>query len=104
MHSATRTQSLWMIGASIAFTGMVTSIKLASGRGVPLAHIIFYRGVFSVLVMSVYLRYRNLPLGSPHWRMHLRRGAAGYCGLVTYVAAVFLLPLATAVSLNHTST
>jgi drug/metabolite transporter (DMT)-like permease len=103
MSSAARTQSLWMIGASLAFTGMVASIKLASERGVPLAHIIFYRGVFSVLVMSVYLRYRNLPLGSPHWRMHLRRGLAGYGGLVTYVAAVSLLPVATAVSLNYTS-
>ena len=67
-----------MIGASLAFTGMVASIKLASGRGVPLAHIIFYRGAFSVLVMSAYLKYRNLPLGSPHWRMHLRRAIAGY--------------------------
>lgn len=103
MCSAARTQSLWMVGASIAFTGMVASIKLAAGRGVPLAHIIFYRGLFSVLVMSLYLRYRNLPLGSPHWRMHLRRGVAGYGGLVTYVAAVSLLPVATAVSLNYTS-
>jgi drug/metabolite transporter (DMT)-like permease len=92
-----------MIGASLAFTGMVASIKLASGRGVPLAHIIFYRGAFSVLVISVYLKYRNLPLGSPHWRMHLRRAIAGYGGLVSYVAAVSLLPLATAVSLNYTS-
>jgi len=92
-----------MLGASVAFTGMVASIKLASGHGVPLAHIIFYRGVFSVLVMSAYLKYRNLPLGTPHWRMHLRRGAAGYGGLVSYVAAVSLLPVATAVSLNYTS-
>src|SRR6266702_2635928 len=103
MNSTAWRQSLWMIGASLAFTGMVTTIKLAAGRGVPLAHIIFYRGAFSVVVMSLYLRYRNLPLGSPHWRMHLRRGLAGYGGLVSYVVAVSLLPLATAVSLNYTS-
>jgi drug/metabolite transporter (DMT)-like permease len=103
LNSAARTQSLWMIGASLAFTGMVATIKVAAGRGVPLAHIIFYRGAFSVLVMSLYLKYRHLPLGTPHWRMHLRRGLAGYGGLVSYVAAVSLLPLATAVSLNYTS-
>jgi drug/metabolite transporter (DMT)-like permease len=92
-----------MIGASLAFTAMAASIKLAADGAVPLAQIIFYRGLFSVLVMCVYLKCRNLPLSSPHWRMHLRRGAAGYAGLVAYVAAISLLPLATAVSLNYTS-
>ena len=101
--SALRTQSLWMIGASIAFTGMATSIKLAAQDGVPVSNIIFYRGVFSVVVMSLYLRHRGLSLRTPHWNAHLRRSVASYAGLISYVAAITLLPVATAVTLNYTS-
>ena len=74
--SALRTQSLWMIGASIAFTGMAASIKLAAQHGVPVSNIIFYRGAFSVVVMSLYLRHRGLSLRTPHWKAHLRRSIA----------------------------
>ena len=103
MKSALRAQSLWMIGASIAFSGMAAAIKLAAGVGVPVSHIIFYRGALSVVAMSLYLKYRRLPLRSAHWKAHLRRALAGYAGLVAYVVALTLLPLATAVSLNYTS-
>ena len=96
-------QSLWMIGASVAFTGMATSIKLAAQNGVPVSNIIFYRGVFSVVVMSLYLRHRGLSLRTPHWKAHLRRSVASYAGLISYVAAITLLPVATAVTLNYTS-
>jgi S-adenosylmethionine uptake transporter len=92
-----------MIGASIAFSGMAAAIKLAAGAGVPVSHIIFYRGALGVLVMSSYLKYRGQSLRTVHWKMHLRRAVAGYAGLVAYVVALTLLPLATAVSLNYTS-
>jgi drug/metabolite transporter (DMT)-like permease len=101
--SVLRTQSLWMIGASIAFSGMSAAIKLAAGAGVPVGHIVFYRGAFSVLAMASYLKYRGKPLRTSHWRIHLRRAVAGYVGLIAYVVALTLLPLATVVSLNYTS-
>jgi drug/metabolite transporter (DMT)-like permease len=98
-----RIQSLWMLGASVMFSLMAASIKLAAGAGVPISHIIFYRGLFSVLSMSVYLKYRGHSLGTPHWRAHLRRALAGYVGLLSYVLAIVMLPLGTAVTLNYTS-
>ncbi len=103
MKSGLRTQSLWMIGASVAFSAMAASIKLAAGSGVPVSHVIFYRGVFSTIVACLYLEYRGVPLSTPHWKAHLRRGIVGYAGMVAYVAAITLLPLATAVALNYTS-
>jgi drug/metabolite transporter (DMT)-like permease len=98
-----RIQSLWMLGASILFSLMAASIKLASSAGVPISHIIFYRGLFSVLAMSAYLKYRGHTLRTPHWRAHLRRAVAGYVGLLSYVIAIVMLPLGTAVTLNYTS-
>lgn len=101
--SGLRTQSLWMIGASIAFTGMATCIKLAADHAVPVSNIIFYRGAFSVVVMCLYLKHRDLPLRTPHWKAHLRRSLASYAGLISYVVAITMLPVATAVTLNYTS-
>lgn len=98
-----RVQSLWMLGASVMFSLMAASIKLAAGAGVPISHIIFYRGLFSVVSMSAYLRYRGHSLGTPHWRAHLRRALAGYVGLISYVLAIVILPLGTAVTINYTS-
>lgn len=92
-----------MLGASVMFSLMAASIKLAAGAGVPLSHIIFYRGLLPVLYMSIYLKCRGHTLGTPHWRAHLRRAVAGYIGLIAYVVAIVLLPLGTAITLNYTS-
>jgi drug/metabolite transporter (DMT)-like permease len=98
-----RIQSLWMLGAGLTFSLMAASIKLAAGAGEPISHIIFYRGLFSVFAMSTYLKYRGHTLGTPHWRAHLRRAVAGYVGLISYVFAIVMLPLGTAITLNYTS-
>ena len=103
VNSQMRIQSLWMLGASVMFSLMAASIKLAASAGVPISHIIFNRGLFSVLAMSAYLKYRGQSLATAHWRAHLRRAVAGYIGLVAYVQAIVMLPLGTAVTLNYTS-
>jgi hypothetical protein len=46
MNKGTRAKSLWMIGASVAHTGMSVSINLAAGQGVPISHILLYRGAY----------------------------------------------------------
>ena len=98
-----RTPALWMIGASLAFTGMAACIKLAADHGVPIGQITFYRGLISLVLICGYLRWLRLPLATQHWRAHLQRGVAGFAGMVAYIAAISLLPLATAVTLNYTS-
>ena len=96
-------QSFWMIGASLAFTGMATCIKLAAEHGVPTGQILFYRGAVSLMLMYLYLRLRGMPLATPHWKAHAVRGGVGLLAMLLYISAIVLLPLAMAVTLNYTS-
>jgi drug/metabolite transporter (DMT)-like permease len=92
-----------MLGASLAFAAMAACIKLASQHAVPIAQIVFYRGLISLLLMYGYLSKRRVPIATPHWKAHVRRGVIGFVSMSTYVPAIALLPLATAVTLNYTS-
>ena len=92
-----------MIGASIAFTGMAACIKLASTHGTPLGQIVFYRGLIALVLMYGYLRWLQVPMATPHWKAHALRSVAGFAGMITYIAALAMLPLATAITLNYTS-
>lgn len=103
MTRSLRTPSAWMIGASLTFTGMAACIKLAAEHGVPVGQIVFYRGLISLVLMYFYLRRTGLVLATPHWKVHVQRSVVGFFGMVTYIAAITLLPLATAVTLNYTS-
>lgn len=103
MTRSLRTPSAWMIGASLTFTGMAACIKLAAEHGVPVGQIVFYRGLISLVLMYFYLRRTGLVLATPHWKAHVQRSVVGFFGMVTYIAAITLLPLATAVTLNYTS-
>jgi drug/metabolite transporter (DMT)-like permease len=95
--------SLWMLGASVAFALMAAAVKLAAQHQVPLGQIVFYRCLLSVLVVSAYMSAMRLPFGTPNWRAHVQRGAAGFIGIIAYFGAIMLLPLAAAVTLNYTS-
>src|SRR5688500_4847626 len=100
---STRRASLWMIGASVAFTGMATCIKLAAEHGVPTGQILFYRGAVSLLLMYLYLRLRRMPLATLHWKAHAMRSAFGLLAMLLYITAIVLLPLPMAVTLNYAS-
>jgi drug/metabolite transporter (DMT)-like permease len=92
-----------MLGASVAFSGMAASIKLASLHGIPAPQIMFFRGAVSVALLGLYQQRARVPFTTPHWRAHLYRGIVGFLGMLTYVGAIAALPLATAVTLNYTS-
>jgi drug/metabolite transporter (DMT)-like permease len=96
-------QSLWMLVASFFFAGMGVCVKLASLRGYGPAEIVFYRSALSLVLMYVSMRWRGLPLATPHWRFQLQRGVSGFVALSLYFWAITLLPLATAVTLNYTA-
>ncbi len=95
--------SLWMLGASVAFALMAAAVKLAAQHGVPLAQTLFYRGVISVAMMAIYMRFTGVEFRTPHWRAHFQRGSAGFLGMIAYFGGITLLPLAAAVTLNYTS-
>ncbi len=104
MSAAPKVQaSLWMLGASVAFALMAAAVKLAAQHGVPLAQTLFYRGVISVAMMAIYMRFTGVEYRTPHWRAHFQRGSAGFLGMIAYFGGITLLPLAAAVTLNYTS-
>jgi hypothetical protein len=74
MSRSIRKPSLWMIGASLAFTGMAACIKLAAEHDVPTGQILFYRGAVSLVLMYLFLRLRRMTLATPHWKAHAARG------------------------------
>jgi S-adenosylmethionine uptake transporter len=103
MRASPSIASLWMIGSSLAFAGMAACIKLASQHDVAIVQIVLFRGLISVVVTGGFLLWRGIRFATPHWRAHAERGIVGFLGTVTYVAAVAMLPLPSAVTLNYTS-
>ncbi len=95
-------QSLWMIAASFLFACMGVCVKLAAATH-SAVEITFWRSAISLILMYGLVRLRGVPLGTPHWRWQIARGAVGFSALFSYFYAITLLPLATAVTLNYTS-
>lgn len=96
-------QSLWMIVASFMFASMGVCVKLASQEGFSAAEIVFYRGAVALVLMFFIVRFRGVPLATPHWKFQLQRSVSGFLALTLFFLAITLLPLATAVTLNYTA-
>ena len=95
-------QSLWMIVASFFFACMGVCVKF-SAEFFSAPEIVFYRSLISLLMMLVIVRLRGIPVTTPHWRFQLWRSVSGFVSLLLYFYAIFMLPLATAVTLSYTS-
>lgn len=91
-----------MLVASLLFSGMGLCVKLAAQQ-FSVAEIVFYRAFISLLVMTALVRWRGIPVRTPHWRIQLNRGIFGFLALYAYFQAIAMLPLATAITLNYTS-
>jgi drug/metabolite transporter (DMT)-like permease len=91
------------LSASLAFAGMAVCVKLSVQHGVPLAQVLFYRGLISLLLALGYMHRLGVPLPTQHWSAQVRRGIVGLLSMVCYLGAIALAPLATAVTLNSTS-
>jgi S-adenosylmethionine uptake transporter len=92
-----------MIFASAMFAGMGVCVKLAAEAGYAPAKIVLVRSIVALVIMSCIVRWRRVPLATPHWKLQLNRGVIGFCSLTVYFYAITLLPLATAVTLNYSS-
>ncbi len=95
-------QALWMLAASFLFACMGVCVKLAADQ-FSTAEIVFYRNIISLILISVLIAVRGIPLRTPHWKFQLRRGGSGFISLCLYFLGITLLPLATAVTLAYTS-
>lgn len=94
--------ALWMLVAGILFAGMGVLVKYAAAD-YSSNELVFYRSFFGLLISYVLLHRAQLPLNTPHWRSHLWRGLSGTIAMMLFFYCLTVLPLATAVTLNYTS-
>lgn len=91
-----------MLVAGLLFACMGVFVKLG-GAHFSSSELVFYRAFFGLLVVIAVLRHRRTPLATPHWRGHLWRGLSGTVAMMLFFYCIANLPLATAITLNYTS-
>lgn len=91
-----------MVLAAFLFATMAVGIKIAS-TSFSLAELVFYRGMVSVVFMTLLLRSKGTRLATPVPWMHAWRSVIGVVSLATWFYAISHLPLATAMTLNYMS-
>lgn len=99
-----RLGSAWMVVAAVFFALMGGLVKKSSQSfGFGFYELVFWRTVFAVVVLGILALARQERFATVHWRAHLSRGVAGTLGLLLFFYGITHLPLATATTLNYTS-
>ena len=104
-HEHVLTGILCRIGSGFSFSTMGASLKLASMEGLNAPELVFYRSVFSLPVVLLFVLKResfaalrpNNPLA------HLWRSGLGLLSMGLTFQALILLPLADATAINFTA-
>ena len=91
-----------MLVAALGFAIMGALVKVGSVK-FSSAELVFYRSLFGLMAISVYIFAKKLPLATPVMGKQMSRGLVGFASLVLFFYAIAHLPLATAVTLNYTS-
>ena len=91
-----------MVLATLLFAVMGVCVKQAS-TAVSTAEVVFVRGLVGTILITMLASWRRLPLRTSVPAQHWWRGVAGVSALSLWFHAIAHLPLATAVTLNYTS-
>jgi S-adenosylmethionine uptake transporter len=91
-----------MVGSSLLFSLMGVCVKFASAS-YSTGEIVFYRGTIGALVMAVHTWHLGDTLKTRVPLMHLSRSVTGVTALCLWFYSIGQLPIATAVTLNYTS-
>ena len=94
--------SLWMLVAALGFAIMGALVKVGAQK-FSAAELVFYRSLFGLLSIWLFIFTRKLPLATPHIGKQMSRALLGFASLVLFFYAIAHLPLATAITLNYTS-
>jgi len=97
-----RLGSAWMIVAAASFAAM-SLLVAASSHQLGAVEILFYRTFIGLLVLLPPVLLGRERVATRHWPAHLKRSLAGYLSMAMLFYALAHLPLATAVTLNYTS-
>ncbi|HQS36738.1 MAG TPA: DMT family transporter [Methylotenera sp.] len=101
-HKLPNLGSLWMLVAALGFAIMGALVKIGAQK-FSAAELVFYRSVFGLATIWLYIAIAKLPLRTPHVSKHMSRSLVGFTSLVLFFYAIAHLPLATAITLNYTS-
>ena len=91
-----------MLAAGFLFAIMGVLVKLGSPH-FSSSELVFYRSFFGLLIVYAMLRRSNVSLSTRHGRGHLWRGLSGTVAMMLFFHCIGVLPLATAITLNYTS-
>lgn len=95
-------QSLWMLFACLMFSIMGVCVKLSADH-YSISEIILSRGLIGMLFVFSLIAVKGGTLKTPLPRQHLWRGVIGVIALSMWFYSFSLLPVATATTLNYTS-
>jgi len=91
-----------MLVAGLMFACMSALVKY-SAPNFSSNELVFYRSFFGLLIVYGMLRQQQVTLRTTHWREHLWRGLSGTLAMMLFFYCITALPLATAITLNYTS-
>ena len=91
-----------MLLAGLLFACMSALVKYSAPH-FSSNELVFYRSLFSLLIVDLMLRQQQVRLRTGHWRGHLWRGLSGTLAMMLFFYCITVLPLATAITLNYTS-
>jgi drug/metabolite transporter (DMT)-like permease len=94
--------SFWMLIATFFFAIMGAFVKIGAAKFTS-TELVFYRSIFGLLVISLYIFPNKLPLRTPVLGKQMVRAWTGLIALILFFYAIAHLPLATAITLNYTS-
>lgn len=91
-----------MLVAALGFATMGALVKVGADK-FSSAELVFYRSLFGLVAIWIYIVIRKLPLATPVMSKQMSRALVGFTALVLFFYAIAHLPLATAITLNYTS-
>lgn len=95
--------SLWMLLAALMFAMMGAGVKFLGELNVPLALTIIARGLPSVVLIFVWAVVTKHSLKPKSFKLHFLRNLFGLTALTLVFYCYSVLPLATATTLNYSS-
>ncbi|MBI5007482.1 MAG: DMT family transporter [Nitrosomonadales bacterium] len=91
-----------MLVAGLMFACMGVLVKIGATQ-FSSNELVFYRSLFSLLIVYAMLHRAKVRLSTRHWQGHLWRGLSGTVAMLLFFYCITVLPLATAITLNYTS-
>ncbi len=91
-----------MLAAGLLFACMGALVKLGA-PSFSSSELVFYRSFFGLLIIYFLLQRARVGLATRHGRTHWWRGLSGTVAMLLFFHCLTVLPLATAITLNYTS-